>query len=292
MSEDGRFAIVVIALLGNPFSPAYARQRLLAERAGTKSPAALSFSSLNVALYGPDRKLWALTETAIGEDARTSTGVRIGRSAMQWTNDELRVDVDETCAPLGRRIRGTVRILPECEPGVGIALDPRGAHMWWPVAPLSRIEVALDDPGIRFSGHGYHDANAGDEPLPAAFSRWTWSRARLKNKSIVTYDTELCSGRRMGRALAISSRGDVTELLDLPAGPLPTTRWGLPRSGRGDGPTVRRSLEDTPFYARAMIESEYQGERVVAMHEELSCERLSAAWVRFLLGFRMRRRAA
>ena len=51
VSFDGAFAIVVIALVGNPFSPAYARARV---RTCEVSP--LTYSAMNVALYGPGGK--------------------------------------------------------------------------------------------------------------------------------------------------------------------------------------------------------------------------------------------
>jgi carotenoid 1,2-hydratase len=291
VSHDGRFAIVVIALLGSPFSPAYARARMLAQAGAGPAPVALDYTSMNVAVYGPDRKLWALTETSTQERARTRDGVTIGRSSMRWDHGDLCMDLDETCAPLGRRLRGKVRVIPESQPALMLPLDARGAHVWWPAAPLSRMEVSLDEPNVRFQGHGYHDANAGDEPLGAAFARWSWSRARLGNRAIVTYDTVERGGASTSRALEIAANGAVADV-ELPHCSLPKTRWGMARSGRGEDAAVHRSLEDTPFYARALVKSRYQGEPVLAMHEELSCDRLDASWVRFLLGFRMRRRAA
>lgn len=76
MSDDGASAIVIIALLGNPFSPAYARAR-------DRGPAsALAYSSMNVALYGKRASAWALHERPIDEGARAAHGVTIGASSM------------------------------------------------------------------------------------------------------------------------------------------------------------------------------------------------------------------
>jgi carotenoid 1,2-hydratase len=50
-----------------------------------------------------------------------------------------------------------------------------------------------------------------------------------------------------------------------------------------------RTLEDGPFYARALIETQVEGRPVVAMHETLAAHRLRRGIVRILTEFRMRR---
>ena len=276
VSDDGAFAVVAIALLGNPFSPAYAR-------AAHGNP--LSFCALNVAVYGRRGSVWSLTERAVGASDRTASRVAIGPSSMAWENDALVVRVDEKKAPFGGALRGTIRLRPEASGTTPIALH--AAHTWWPVAPVSRIEVDLD--GIRFAGHGYHDANAGDAPLETAFSHWTWSRARLRNGSaFVAYDSVGVGGVR-ARAFSFDRRGARTEVDGIPSHRLPRTRWGLHRSARGPRARLVRALEDTPFYARSLVRSRLFGDDVTMMHETLSCERLAARWVRFLLPFRTRR---
>ena len=54
-------------------------------------------------------------------------------------------------------------------------------------------------------------------------------------------------------------------------------------------PSIRQSLEDGPFYARALVSARQDGQAVVAMHEVLDATRLSQSWVRFLTPFRMGR---
>ena len=49
------------------------------------------------------------------------------------------------------------------------------------------------------------------------------------------------------------------------------------------------TLEDTPFYARSMISTHWNGDAVTAMHESLDMDRFNQAWVRRLLPFRMGR---
>jgi carotenoid 1,2-hydratase len=51
-----------------------------------------------------------------------------------------------------------------------------------------------------------------------------------------------------------------------------------------------QSLEDTPFYSRAVLDATLCGERVVAMHETLDLRRLRSPIVQAMLPWRMPRR--
>jgi carotenoid 1,2-hydratase len=289
VSDDGAWSIVIIALLGNPFSPRYARARGASGRAR-----ALDYCAMNVALYGPRGSLWALREREIGDGHRGATEVAIGGSRMGWKGDALTVDIDETTSPLSRSVRGRITFHPEASPGAAFSLDEMGRHSWWPVAPGGRIEVALDEPSVRFSGHGYHDANSGDVPLEATFARWTWCRARASDRETrVTYDVTETTGKERNLSLDFDTRrGELQSTAPLRSSPLATTAWRIERQTRVDGahlPRVARTLEDTPFYARALIDTAVRGRRVIGVHETLSLDRFSRDWVRFLLGFRMGR---
>ena len=80
--------------------------------------------------------------------------------------------------------------------------------------------------------------------------------------------------------------------LDLPwRAPLRRTLFGLKRRSRADvghPPRIVRSLEDGPFYARALVETQLDGRKVIAVHEELAAHRLRRGWVRFCTSYRMR----
>ena len=284
MSDDGESAIVIIALLGNPFSPDYFRAR----EHGPVS--ALPFCSMNVAVYGR-KSAWTFHERKVQESDRRADALTIGTSSMRWDGGRLIVDLDERTSPFDRRVRGQVILHPEAQPRLELPIDARGQHRWWPVAPLARIEVDLPQPGVRFSGHGYHDANAGDVPLEWTFDSWTWSRARAPSGAILTYDLTCVGGEQRSLAFEVARDGSV-EHLDLPwRAPLQRSLFGLPRRMRADvghPPRIVRSLEDGPFYARALVETQLAGRRVIAVHEELAAHRLRRAWVRFCTSYRMR----
>ena len=73
---------------------------------------------------------------------------------------------------------------------------------------------------------------------------------------------------------------------------MPSTLWRVARGGRTDEGTplrVLQTLTDAPFYARSLVDAQWLGERVTAMHESLSLARFDSAWVQAMLPFRMPR---
>ncbi len=289
MSDDGRHGLTIIAFVGNVFSPYYARARAR----GDGDPE--NFCALNVALYGDGGKRWALTERSRAALHRTATSLEIGPSAMTWDGTALVVRIDEITAPLPARIRGVVRLHPSTPTGRTFALDAAGRQRWSPLAPCSRVEVMLDRPGLRWTGPGYLDSNAGDAPLERDFVRWDWSRAALPEATVVLYDVMRRDGEEFSLALRCTPAGAVEEFVPPPRAQLkPGAIWRVERSTRADGPQrpeVLRTLEDTPFYARSMVRTCLLERPVTAMHESLSLDRFRSGWVRMLLPFRMPRRA-
>jgi carotenoid 1,2-hydratase len=238
--------------------------------------------------------MWSLRERAIPPSHRTTDGVTMGASTMEWSGDALCIDINERTTPFGGRgsgqaLRGRLRLLPAALTGVCLPLEGTRRHHWWPIAPLARVEAEFDEPNLRFRGHGYLDANLGDEPLESAFDTWCWSRARIGDSALLSYDVRTARGASSTLALRADSHGTVEPVPSEPIR-LPTTVWGLERHGRagvaqrGTQPRIKATLEDGPFYGRALVET---GRDVVAMHEVLSGERLRRRWVRFLAGFRM-----
>jgi carotenoid 1,2-hydratase len=57
----------------------------------------------------------------------------------------------------------------------------------------------------------------------------------------------------------------------------------------GDPHQLVRTLEDTPFYARSLIEATIDGEHGRGLHESLDMRRFTQPWVQTLLPFRMPR---
>lgn len=289
MSDDGEFGIVIIGFIGSVFSPYYA----FARRAGMANPA--NHCAMNVALYGPRHSRWAMTERGENQLSRDSTSLTIGPSQMRWEGDTLIVDINEMAVPLPRKIRGTIRLRPNAITPSAYLLDDGGDHGWWPIAPSSRVEVDLEHPSLKWSGHGYFDTNAGRVPLEASFRRWDWSRADLPDgESAILYDTEQRAGAPRGLALRFDQQGNISEFEPPESTPLPSTLWRVARQTRADPGhqvTVKSSLEDAPFYSRSVLSTHLLGAPATAVHESLSLDRFSRPIVQAMLPFRMPRRS-
>lgn len=220
----------------------------------------------------------------------------IGPSGLHWEGDTLVITVAETTPWLRQKVKGTIRIHPQAFIDRPLALGRAERHFWWPLAPCARIEVDLEEPALKWSGGGYLDMNLGCEPIENGFSHWDWSRATLKNgRTVVFYDLKPRDGAPTSLAVQFDPRAGVQEL-DLPApAALRPTMWLMPRRTRADDGAkvkVHKTYEDTPFYARTALSTQLFGERVEAMHESLSLDRLRTPLVQFMLPYRMPRDAA
>jgi carotenoid 1,2-hydratase len=283
LSEDGRHGLTVIAFIGSVFSPYYAW-------AGRRDP--LDHCAVNVALYGPRGRLWSMTERRRTAVRRSRDALSIGPSSLSWRGDGLTIEIDEVCAPWPRRVRGTIRVMPTGECARAFTLDDAGGHVWRPIAPHARVEADLHAPDVRWSGVGYFDMNAGDEPLENGFSRWTWSRAALPDGAAILYDADRRRSDPLSLALRFDKSGRCEEFPPPMKAALPPTLWRLARETRSDGASaaVERDFEDTPFYSRSLVSAALCGRRVVCVHESLALDRFAHPIVRLMLPFRMPRR--
>jgi carotenoid 1,2-hydratase len=276
------------------FSPYYRRAFL---RDASTSPD--EHCAINVCLYSPGATRWTMTERCARHVQREARDFVIGPSRVGWRDDALHIDIDERSAPLPRAVRGTLRLRPQGLSRFVAALDARGLHRWGPIAPCARIEVQMQSPALRWSGAAYFDSNEGDEPIERAFTRWDWLRTApaADGASAVLYDV-LPRDERRGASRLLAQRFhadgsaspfEAASRQALPATPL----WRVARQVRaGEAPArVLHTLEDTPFYARSLIELALPGgPRVAAVHETLDVTRLRSPVVQAMLPFRMPRR--
>ncbi|WP_081853299.1 hydroxyneurosporene dehydrogenase [Erythrobacter longus] len=288
ISDDGAHALTIIAFIGSVFSPYY-------KASGRGSP--LDHSSMNVALYGPQHR-WVMHERPQGDVRRDATNLEIGHSAMRWNGDHLEIDIEERDTrlfnPIHRRVAGKVRVHPEALNAASFALDPAENHIWHCMAPRARIEVEMEEPGLSWSGTGYFDHNRGSEPLESGFNTWHWSRAHLKEGAVVCYEGERGDGSLFASAIRFDRHAEASHV-ELPAvAPLPKSKWQVDRRTRSEigVAEVRRTWEDTPFYARSELSSKLFGEEVETVQESLDMRRFGSPVVQFMLPFRMPRKPA
>ena len=285
MSDDGQFGLTLIAFVGSVFSPYYAWAR---RRSGADPE---HHCALNVALYSRSANRWCMTERGRRHCHRDATQLVIGPSRLQWNGSHLDIEINEVGMPIPRSVKGRIRLHPQQLFNFSTALDAHGRHRWGPLAPSARIEVDLQSPRQRWSGHAYLDSNEGDEPIDRAFHRWDWSRSPLRDGSTaVLYDMQWPQQADRVLSLRFDRRGGVETFTPPPRQALRNTRWGLQRQMRSPSPVrVQQQLEDTPFYQRALLSHELLGESVQSFHETLSVPRLVSPLVQAMLPFRMPR---
>ncbi|TXN02087.1 carotenoid 1,2-hydratase [Methylobacterium sp. WL103] len=285
MSADGSQGLTIIAFIGSVFSPYYAWD-------ATRNP--FEHCAVNVVLYGARENRFCMTERGSKSLSRDANSIRIGPSGMAWDGTALTITLDETTAPIPSRVRGTVKLYPAGITPGPFTLDAHGAHRWWPMAPSSPVEVALDAPAMRWSGTAYFDTNHGDTPLADAFTSWTWCRADLSDGAAILYDVRRRDGSGQNLSLRFDRDGTRRDIRPPLAAALPATRfWRVPRETRSDDGRAElvRTFEDTPFYSRSLLSARLAGEAVRPVHESLSLDRFRNPLVRLMLPFRMPRRA-
>lgn len=248
--------------------------------------------AINVALYGRGGHRWTMTERGRRHVQRGARHFAVGPSALQWQGDALTIDIDEVGAPLPRRLRGRVTVRPQGLNGTLWSLDDLGRHRWGPIAPSARVELQLDRPALAWNGHGYFDANDGDEPVDRPFRSWDWARGTLADgRTAVVYDVRQKHGpdRLLALRFGVDGHGEAFE--PPPRERLPLSAWGIRRQVLAENSVarVRSTLEDTPFYVRSVLDTRLCGEPVVAMHETLHVPRLTSLPVQCMLPVRMPR---
>ncbi len=284
LSDDNRSGIVVIAFVGSVFSPYY----FSARRRGHGDPE--DHCAINVGLYRPSSKLWAMTERSRHSLARSDDRFQVGPSDLRWDGDKLEIRVRERSAPFARRVEGRIVVRPRLVNDRALALDAGGRHLWQPLAPLAHIDVDFRRPEWRWQGDAYFDTNAGQRALEDDFRCWNWSRSAHGDDTAITYAVTQTDGAERSFALRFAADGQLQQQEVPPSVPLPQTLWRVARETRSHcAATLARTLEDTPFYSRSLLSIADGDAARLYVHESLALDRFCAPWVRTLLPFRMPR---
>ncbi|MEP6836764.1 MAG: carotenoid 1,2-hydratase, partial [Bradyrhizobium sp.] len=250
----------------------------------------LNHCAINVAIYRKGGNHWTMTERPRGAVSRTTNSFTVGPSNLSWDGISLTIRIDEVTVPIPRRIRGTVRVVPAAITQQAFTLNEAGNHLWWPIAPCARVQVALDHPHLRWQGDGYFDMNRGDAPLEQGFTHWQWSRGATLDGAVIMYESLRRDGSRTDLAMTFDPQGRMQTFDPPPLHALNRTGWRVKRGVRSeDAPRVLRTLEDAPFYTRAVLSAKLLGESVTLMHESLSLDRFKMPVVQAMLPFRMPR---
>lgn len=242
---------------------------------------------------GPNGR-FTMTDRGRSALKQAADRIGIGPSSVTWTGRQLVIEVNEWGAPpMVTPVRGRVTLTPRALTQTEVWLTPDGAHLWRPFAPIADIEVDLTQ-GHRWRGHGYFDANFGSRALETDFSFWTWGLYPLKHRTLCFYDADLRDGGHFDLAVEITPDGQVRETTAPPRTRFRRNPWAVRRETRADPGTMPRprlSLLEAPFYSRALVETQIEGERTVGMHEALDLGRFRSALIKPMLAVRVPRRA-
>ncbi|MES2813872.1 MAG: carotenoid 1,2-hydratase [Pseudomonadota bacterium] len=284
MSDDGTKAVSLIAFIGSVFSPWY-------KWSGRREPQ--NHCCLNVVTSGLNGR-FTMTDRGRSALKQSPDRLEIGPSSVTWTGQELVIEVNEWGAPpMVTPVTGRVILTPRAVTQTEVLLTPDGAHLWRPFAPIADIEVQLSQ-GHSWRGHGYFDANFGTRALEADFAFWTWGRYPLQDRTLCFYDAELRDGTHFDLAVQITPDGQVVETTAPPRTRFARNPWAVRRETRADPgikPRPHLSLLEAPFYSRALVETQIDGEKTVGMHEALDLTRFRQPLLKPMLAVRVPRRA-
>lgn len=283
LSNDEKYGLTIIAFIGSVFSPYYAW-------AGRHAPH--NHCSINVALYGGKKTRWSMTERGRKDLIQTADTLKIGPSTLEWRDASLILTLRETAAPIPKPISGTIRLTPTALTQKTYFIDDQKAHRWRPIAPMARIKVSFERPALSWSGTAYLDFNSGYTPLETSFQRWDWMRAHMDDKTIIIYDKTLRTKEQSALALQFDPHGNVEYFPPPSVTSLAKTPWGIERRIPSEDKnfSVKKTVEDSPFYARSFITTTLLSQTTTAVHESLDLDRFATQWVKMLLPFRMPRR--
>ncbi len=284
VSDDGKRAVSVIGFIGSVFSPWY-------HWSGRHTPA--NHCCINVATYGPGGR-FAMTDRGTSALKTSPHQFTVGPSSMTWTGSELVIDINEISSlPLISRMRGQITVTPTAITDVELPLTADGAHVWRPFAPVSRIHVDLEAKGWQFKGHGYFDSNFGTRSLETDFSYWTWGRYPTRDGATCFYDATRRDGSTLEAAVAFAENGSAKHVAAPPRTRFRRTLWALYRETRADAGFVPRqthAMLDAPFYSRAVVETQINGEKTEGVHEALDLNRYGNPLLKPMLAVRVPRR--
>jgi carotenoid 1,2-hydratase len=231
-----------------------------------------------------------MTERPRDAVSRAPNLFAVGPSDLSWDGNSLVIRVDERTVPIPRRLRGTIRVVPTAITQQVFTLNESGNHRWWPISPCARVQVALDQPRLRWQGDGYFDTNRGDAPLESGFVDWQWSRGATRDGAIIQYEALRRDGSRVDLAMSYDPQGRLQRFEPPALHALKRTGWRVGRAVRSENaPRVLKTLEDAPFYSRSVISAKLLDEPVTLMHESLSLDRFRMPVVQAMLPFRMPR---
>jgi len=310
ISLDGEYSLVAIFYHGNPFSRRYADAL-----AGGRLDTAEFYPAISLSLYRKNEPIFYSFEEVLPDEATFSSvkpegRVKKNRFVREESGTRLvyRLKLDQQL-PGGDRLDGELTFSSsgklygeelfkkESEP-------EEEKHRWNLVQPSSDVKGVIrlrgyEDREIEFSGFGYHDHNAGMEPMKQSFTDWYWGRFHFSGHTFVYYLMNE-NKEQNHRAWLFDADQGATEL----SGAIELDDMGLnffgirsarKISGRSDGVEflIQKTdvIDDGPFYqrfkSRLMLNLDGKIHQAVGISEYIHPGRISLKVFRPLVNMRI-----
>ncbi|MDX2035481.1 MAG: hypothetical protein SFX72_02430 [Isosphaeraceae bacterium] len=321
ISDDGRDALVVVWYLGLPFDPRYGLAALGRLRDPASAfPDPLDHSGVGLSWYRDGKTLAYALHTYPRRFVRIDDDpfeIEIGPTRLSRVGSEYRMRLDLPNLDGGGLSADLAFHATTLESASPFELGPlESRHVWIPAAVDTRVEGRVEVAGKRrsvdFLGRGYHDHNAGDEELSAAWKSWGWDRVHFDRFTAIHYDATPRRGPRHtpailcrdGRAVVI--RDSVEPLCKARAASRLRLRYpaelevpGATVASASDGESIevpritrRHSylVDDGPFYLRWVSEFDVEGfGRFPGISEWFEGDRLNSRWFNWMIPYRLKR---
>ena len=192
---QGGYSVVIIFYDGNPFS-----RRYISELNSGKQANPGNYPALSLSVYKEGTPLFYLfdecdpSETDFSED-QPKGFVKKNSFSGYKTDVGLKYDITlNQKLPSGDKIEASLSFISESWDASELVKESGGKedHIWNLVGPRCDVSGEIDISGyqehqIEVAGTGYHDHNAGFEPMKESFTEWYWGRYHLSNSTLVYY---------------------------------------------------------------------------------------------------------
>jgi carotenoid 1,2-hydratase len=271
-SEDGELHFVVIFYRGNPFSTRYISAL---EDASAANPLPGAYPAISISVYEKGEPIYySFAEFEEADFTVDKSKLRVGPHKIKVDEGEeypaYTLHLDEQL-PCGDQLKAELQFKGKAGE-VSIRSDHGGRHRWHLVEARAEVSghISLSPAGspnrdIAFSGMGYHDQNAGREPMKEHFLDWYWGRFHFPSATLIYYVMNKVNAKKETNAWLLDPEtGEVREeLREVELNDKSRSLFGL-RSFRRLNLSFQQSqvqvqqtncVDNGPFYQRFLSEA-------------------------------------
>lgn len=293
---------VIIFYYGNLFSPKYVQA--IGKRKDTASPN--NFPAISLSLYKNGKPLYySFLEYKAGNShyENTANGFKyqVGQDWIAWQEEQnlVSIHINQKLADgtsfIGDLVVGHSYKQPL--PDGNFMGSVKEAHNWLCVMPHAEIHgvVHLNGSEIFIDAVGYHDHNAGSEPLHDFFTDWYWGRAHFpKSGKTLVYYAYIHEGNFVPFAWLIDQKGLISHPKSIKVHKTGFNLFGLRirKNISIDHFYIKQDLcvDNGPFYVRYLSTfiDDLSGEQVQGFTEYIRPKRIHNSFYHPLVNLRLR----